>query len=99
VVVRDKRNYPREHADYRRKLSEEVEQDLHALLQGGLGEELSSQLLQNKEAALDALKHLTIIRSSPGVGPTAVGSIKDLDSIDALKAIAAAYLEICARPV
>lgn len=74
------------------RLPEEVEQDLHATVQSSVGEELASQLPQNKEAALDALKRLAETSGTSTVGPTAVGSIKDLDSTDTLKAISAAYL-------
>ncbi|HBN8119638.1 TPA: BrxE family protein [Pseudomonas aeruginosa] len=74
------------------RLPEEIEQDLHAMVQGGGGEELASQVAQSKEAAMNALKRLAATSGTPGVGPTAVGSIKDIDSTDTLKAIAAAYL-------
>jgi hypothetical protein len=74
------------------RLPEEIEQDLHAMVQGGGGEEVASQVAQSEEAAMDALKRLAATSGTPGVGPTAVGSIKDIDSTDTLKAIAAAYL-------
>ncbi len=74
------------------RLPEEVEQDLHATVQSSVGEVLASQVPQSKEAALDALKRLAAAVSTPSEGPTAVGSIKDLDSTDTLQAIAAAYL-------
>lgn len=74
------------------RLPEEVEQDLHVIVQSSVGEELANQAPQSKEAALDALKRLAATGSTSSVGPTAVGSIKDLDSTDTLKAIAAAYL-------
>lgn len=74
------------------RLPEEVEQDLHATMQSNVGEELASQAPQSKEAALDALKRLAAAVSTLSEGPTAVGSIKDLDSSETLKAIAAAYL-------
>jgi hypothetical protein len=74
------------------RLPEEIEQDLHAMVQGGGGEELASQVAQSKEAALDALKRLAATSGTSSVGPIAVGSIKDIDSTDTLKAIAAAYL-------
>lgn len=79
------------------RLPEEVEQDLHAIVQSSEGEDLASQVPPSKEAALDALKRLAAKRlastgSTSSVGPTAVGSIKDIDSTDTLKAIAAAYL-------
>ena len=73
------------------RLPEEIEQDLHAMVQGGGGEELASQVAQSKEAAMDALKRLAATSGTSSVGPTAVGSIKDIDSPDTLKAIAAAY--------
>ena len=74
------------------RLPEEIEQDLHAMVQGGGGEELASQVAQSKEAAMDALKRLAATSGTSSVGPTAVGSIKEIDSTDTLKAIAAAYL-------
>lgn len=74
------------------RLPEEAEQDLHAIVQSSAGEELASQTPQSKEAALDALKRLAATSGTASVGPTAVGSIKDIDSTDTLKAIAAAYL-------
>jgi len=74
------------------RLPEEIEQDLHAIVQSCVGEELASQAPQSKEAALDTLKRLTTTGGNSSVGPTAIGSIKDLYSIDTLKAIAEAYL-------
>lgn len=74
------------------RLPEEVEHDLHAIVQSSVGEELASLETQTKEAALDMLKRLAAMGATSSVGPTAVGSIKDLDSSDALKAIAGAYL-------
>lgn len=74
------------------RLPEEVEQDLHAIVRSSVGEELASQTPQSKEAALDALQRLAKTGATFSVGPTAVGSIKDLDSSETLKTIAAAYL-------
>ena len=74
------------------RLPEEVEQDLHAIVQSSAGEDLANPAPKGKEAALDELKRLAATSSSSSVGPTAVGSIKDLDSSDTLEAIAAAYL-------
>ena len=74
------------------RLPEEVEQDLHAIVQSSAGEDLASQVPPSKEAALDALKRLAAAGSTSSVGPTAVGSVKDIDSTDTLKVIAAAYL-------
>lgn len=74
------------------RLPEEVEQDLHALVQSSAGEDIANHACQSKDAALDSLKSLAGMSASTSIGPTAVGNIKDLDSDDALKAIAAAYL-------
>jgi hypothetical protein len=73
------------------RLPEEVEQDLHAIVQSNAGEEPASHALQSKEAALDALKQLAATSGMSSVGPTAVGSIKELDCTDTLMAIAATY--------
>ncbi|MDI6749493.1 MAG: BrxE family protein [Rhodocyclaceae bacterium] len=75
------------------RLPEEVEQDLHAVVLSSEGEDLASQVPPSKEAALEALKRMAAAPvSMSSVGPTAVGSLKDIDSPDTLKAIAAAYL-------
>lgn len=74
------------------RVPEEVEQDLHAIVQSIVGEEITSQAPKTKEAALDALKRLAATSDMSSVGPMAVGSINDLDSTDTLKVIAAIYL-------
>ena len=74
------------------RLPEEIEQDLHVIVQSSEGEKLASQPPQTKEAALDALKRLAMTVGTSSVGPTAVGSIKDLDSTPVLNAIATGYL-------
>lgn len=74
------------------RLPEEVEQDLHTILQSSVGEELASRAPQSKEAALDALKRLAATSTNSSMGPTAVGKIIDLDSPQVLKAIAGSYL-------
>jgi len=79
------------------RLPEEVEQDLHALVQSSAGEALASQVPQSKEAALDSLKRISGMSAPASAGPIAIGSIKDLDSADALKAIAGAYLSAFSR--
>lgn len=74
------------------RLPEEVEQDLHVLVQSSAGEELAGQAPQSKEAALDSLKGLSGMNTPASVGPTVVGNIKELDSVDTLKSIAGSYL-------
>ena len=74
------------------RLPEEVEQDLHALVQSAPGEKADRQPPASKEAALDALKRLASTSAASSVGPTVVGPIKDLDSTATLTVIAALYL-------
>jgi hypothetical protein len=74
------------------RLPEELEQDLHAFMQSSAGEELASKVPQNKDAAIDALRRLAPGSTKPSEGPTAAGSIKDIDSTETLNAIAGAYL-------
>lgn len=81
------------------RLPEELEQDLHAFVQSGVGEELASKAPQNKDEALEALKRLAPVGANPSEGPTAVGNIKDIDSADALNAIAGTYLSAFSQNV
>jgi hypothetical protein len=74
------------------RLPEEAEQDLHALIQSSAAEELASQTLRSKEAALDSLKHFAGTSTPSSVGPTAVGNVKELSSANILKLIAGNYL-------
>ena len=74
------------------RLPEEVEQDLHKAVLSQVGEALAGRMPRNQEAALEALRRLAAANVRSSVGPTAVGSIGDLDSMDTLEAIAAAYL-------
>ena len=81
------------------RLPEEVEQDLHGLMQSNVGEDLASKASQNKDAALEALRRLAPAGTRSSEGPTAVGSIKVIDSPDALNAIAGAYLSAFSQNV
>ncbi|MDR5879668.1 BrxE family protein [Caballeronia sp. LZ032] len=74
------------------RLPEEIEQDLHLIVQSRVGEDIAIQVPQTKDAALDALKRSAANGTASSVGPTAVGNIKDLDSADVLNAIAGSYL-------
>lgn len=73
------------------RLPEEVEQDLHAMMQSSVGEELSKQLPQDKDTAMTALKSLAGAGIQAGVGPIAVGNIDQLTTADTLKSITGAY--------
>ena len=74
------------------RLPEEVEQDLHAMMQSSVGTELAKQVPQDKDAALAALKALAGAIPSAAVGPTAVGNIDQLSAGETLKSIAGAYV-------
>lgn len=75
------------------RLPEEIEQDLHIALHGGAA--LPSAL--NRESALAALTQMAAGNLSAGVGPTAVGDIKNLRSPAVLAAMASAYSSAFAR--
>ena len=73
------------------RLPEEVEEDLYALVLGDMAEEVFGQATSEKDASLDTLQRLAATGRPASVGPIAIGSIKDLDSADALQAIAGGY--------
>lgn len=74
------------------RLPEEIEQDLHTLVQSKENM-LDEQAYRSKEVALEALQRLaTPSTRILNVGPTAMGNIIDIDSADTLRAIADAYL-------
>ena len=79
------------------RLPEEVEQDLHGLMQSQTGEDLAHQSSQSKESAFDALRRIAGSRVFDGDGPTAVGTSAEIDSTDLLKTIASAYLSAFSR--
>lgn len=81
------------------RLPEEVEQDLYALVQSRIGQDLASQILQSKETALDTLQCLAGTCSPEGIGPMAVGHIKELESLDTLQTIAGAYWKAFSQDV
>lgn len=74
------------------RLSEEVEQDLHILVQRPEADQFALQEMRSKDAALGCLKDLAGAVSVKSVGPTAIGKIGDLDSPNTVESIAAAYL-------
>ena len=79
------------------RLPEEVEQDLHAMMQSGVGTELAKQVPQDKDAALAALKTLAGAIPSAAVGPTAVGNIDQVSASETLKSIASTYVSAFSR--
>ena len=74
------------------RLPEEVEQDLHNLVQHPKADEFALHEMRSKDAALASLRDIAGAVSVNSVGPTAIGNIGDLDAPNTVKAIAAAYL-------
>lgn len=79
------------------RMPEEIEQDLHALVLSPTGEALVGELPRKQEEALAAIKQFCPEDLKVSEGPTAVGSIKDIDAPEALRAIAGAYLSAFSR--
>jgi hypothetical protein len=73
-------------------LPEEIEQDLHNLMQSTVGEEFTGQVTKSKDAALDKLKSMYLTEILAGEGPIALGNIKNIKSDDTLAVIAGTYL-------
>lgn len=74
------------------RLPEEVEEDLHALVQRSAADEFIVQRLGSKDAASTTLKGSAGPAKVAGIGPIAIGKIAELDSPETVRAIAAAYL-------
>jgi hypothetical protein len=79
------------------RLTEEIEQNLHKIVQSRVEEDVANQMSQSREAALDALKPLAATGNEFREGPVSVGNIRDIDSTNTLKSIAAAYLSAFTR--
>lgn len=60
------------------RLPEEVEQDLHMLVQDEDEESLLTALCHDKQAALDALIAMAGAAEKEGLGPVAIGTVTDL---------------------
>jgi len=74
------------------RLPEEVEQDLHSLVQRHEPDQFALQEMLSMDAALGSLKDLAGAVSVKSLGPTVIGNISELDAPNTVKAIAAAYL-------
>lgn len=73
------------------RLPEEVEQDLHALIQSQAGADLAEALPLAKDGALDALKGAAEGSCASGDGPVMVGQVQDLASPMIATSMAATY--------
>ncbi len=71
------------------RLPEELEQDLHILVQGGAEELSPAVLFRDKQTALNALIDEAGSVKKGGVGPVAIGNVGDI--ADHLKDIASVY--------
>lgn len=74
------------------RLPEEVEQDLHALVQSAQGAAVIRELPKDKETALSSLTKMANAGVAAAEGPVSVGSISALGDSDTAKAIAGVYL-------
>lgn len=81
------------------RLPEEVEQDLHAMMQSSGGTKLAKQMPHDKDVALEALKALAGAITSAAVGPTAIGKIDQLSACEILKSISGAYVSAFSQNV
>ncbi len=61
------------------------------MVQSNAGDDPSNWAQQSKDAAMSELRQLAGIHTCAGVGPIAIGRIKDLSSEQTLKAIASNY--------
>lgn len=74
------------------RLPEEMEQDLHSILQSGRYDGLQNSLSESKQAALTALNALAGKGATFSEGPVALGRIQELDQPETLQAFSGAYL-------
>lgn len=75
------------------RLPEEVEQDLHALVQSAQGAAVIRELPKDKETALSSLAKMANAGGVAAEGPVSVGSISALGEADTAKAIAGVYVK------
>jgi hypothetical protein len=81
------------------RLPEEVEQDLHTLVQNGVGPEFSIQVPASKEDALVELRRLASEIPKDSIGPILIGNIIDLEMPEIANNIASAYLTAFSKNV
>lgn len=79
------------------RLPEEFEQDLHNLVQQPEADQFAREAMTSQVTAVSVLTGLADGLTANSVGPSAVGSIGDLDSPDTVKAMAATYLSAFRR--
>ena len=75
------------------RLPEEVEQDLHALVQSAQGATVIGELPKDTETALASLAKMANAGVAAAEGPVSLGSISALSEPDTAKAFAGVYLK------
>lgn len=75
------------------RLPEEVEQDLHALVQTTQGAAVIGELPKDKETALAGLAKMANAGVAAAEGPVSVGSISALSDPDTAKSITGVYVK------
>lgn len=81
------------------RLPEEIEQDLHSLLQPIFDEGFVGKALQSKDSALDYLRQLAPTKLEFNEGPVAVGRVEEIGSMGTLEAIASGYASAFSKNV
>ena len=79
------------------RMPEELEQDLHSLIQSEPGKATAAETYRDKEAALAALDTLASVNAPDGIGPILVGNSRDISSLCIVKTIAAVYRQAFSR--
>jgi hypothetical protein len=75
------------------RLPEEVEQDLHALVQSAQGAAVIRELPKDNETALASLAKMANAAVAAAEGPVSMGSISALSEPDTARAIAGVYVK------
>ncbi len=73
------------------RLPEEAEQDLHQLIESGIGQATVAEMGQGQEFCLSALSGLAGAGKFGSVGPVAIGTINDDFSLESMNAAAGHY--------
>jgi hypothetical protein len=74
------------------RLPEEFEQNLHSIAQTSAGDKFATAAFQNKDAVLETLNNIAAMTCVSYEGPTAIGTIKSIDSPNTIETMAAAYV-------
>jgi hypothetical protein len=81
------------------RLPEEIEQDLHSLLQPIFDEGSISTALQSRDGALEYLRRLESTTLEFKEGPVAIGRMEDIGSTRTLEAMAGSYASAFSKNV